>query len=104
MPSTAPDCRDKAQKSIAKIEEVESELLTMLADPELRRRYFSVVDMDEIEENEYNLNIPRYVDTFEPEEEIDLAHAIADYQAAAKAESEVDSLLNALLKTLKGGE
>lgn len=98
------DCRDKAQKSIAKIEEVESELLTMLADPELRRRYFSVVDMDEIEENEYNLNIPRYVDTFEPEEEIDLAQAIADYQAAAKAESEVDSLLNALLKTLKGGE
>ncbi|MCQ2269614.1 MAG: type I restriction-modification system subunit M [Bacteroidales bacterium] len=98
------DCRDKAQKSIAKIEEVESELLAMLADPELRRRYFSVVDMDEIEENEYNLNIPRYVDTFEPEEEIDLAQAIADYQAAAKAESEVDSLLNALLKTLKGGE
>jgi type I restriction enzyme M protein len=27
----------------------------------------------EIKENEYNLNIPRYVDTFEPEEEIDVA-------------------------------
>ncbi len=27
----------------------------------------------EIRENEYNLNIPRYVDTFEPEEEIDVA-------------------------------
>ena len=27
----------------------------------------------EIEENEFNLNIPRYVDTFEPEEEIDIA-------------------------------
>jgi type I restriction enzyme M protein len=27
----------------------------------------------EIQENEYNLNIPRYVDTFEPEEEIDVA-------------------------------
>lgn len=98
------ECKDKALKATAKIDEVEAELLTMLANPELRRRYFSVVDMDEIEENEYNLNIPRYVDTFEPEEEIDLAQAIADYQAAAKAESEVDSLLNALLKTLKGGE
>lgn len=28
--------------------------------------------MDEIKENDYNLNIPRYVDTFEEEEEIDL--------------------------------
>jgi len=28
---------------------------------------------DEIRENEFNLNIPRYVDTFEPEKEIDIA-------------------------------
>ena len=28
---------------------------------------------EEIKENEFNLNIPRYVDTFEPEEEIDVA-------------------------------
>ena len=28
---------------------------------------------EEVTENEYNLNIPRYVDTFEPEEEIDVA-------------------------------
>jgi len=98
------ECHDKAQKAIAKIADVENELLAMLADPELRRRYFSVVDMEEIEENEYNLNIPRYVDTFEPEEEIDLAQAIADYQAASKAESDVDTLLNSLLQTLKGGK
>lgn len=98
------ECHDWAKKSRDKIDAVETELMSMLADPELRRRYFSVVDLDEIAENEYNLNIPRYVDTFEPEEEIDLAQAIADYQAAAKAESEVDTLLNSLLQTLKGGE
>ena len=28
--------------------------------------------MEEIQENDYNLNIPRYVDTFEEEEEVDL--------------------------------
>ena len=28
--------------------------------------------MEEIEENDFNLNIPRYVDTFEEEEPIDL--------------------------------
>lgn len=36
-------------------------------------KYSHLATPEEIEENEYNLNIPRYVDTFEPEEEIDVA-------------------------------
>ena len=35
-------------------------------------KYSYVASMDEIKENDYNLNIPRYVDTFEEEEPIDL--------------------------------
>jgi len=35
-------------------------------------KYAHVASIDEIKKNEYNLNIPRYVDTFEPEPEIDL--------------------------------
>ena len=35
-------------------------------------RLAHVATMDEIRENDYNLNIPRYVDTFEEEEPIDL--------------------------------
>ncbi|MDO4976836.1 MAG: type I restriction-modification system subunit M [Eubacteriales bacterium] len=35
-------------------------------------KYARVVSMDEIEENEWNLNIPRYIDTTEFEEEIDI--------------------------------
>ena len=35
-------------------------------------KYCSIVSLDEIKENEYNLNMPRYVDTFEDEVEIDL--------------------------------
>jgi type I restriction enzyme M protein len=35
-------------------------------------RYSHKATLDEIAENDYNLNIPRYVDTFEPEPEIDL--------------------------------
>ena len=34
--------------------------------------------MQEIEENGFNLNIPRYVDTFEPEEEINLNAVAAE--------------------------
>ena len=35
-------------------------------------KFSHVAPMSEVEENEYNLNIPRYVDTFEEEEPVDL--------------------------------
>jgi len=36
-------------------------------------KYSHRASPDEITENDFNLNIPRYVDTFEAEEEIDVA-------------------------------
>jgi type I restriction enzyme M protein len=35
-------------------------------------KYSYIASLDEIAENDYNLNIPRYVDTFEEEEPVDL--------------------------------
>ena len=35
-------------------------------------KYAHVAILEEIKENDYNLNIPRYVDTLEEEEELDL--------------------------------
>lgn len=35
-------------------------------------KYSYVATADEVKENEYNLNIPRYVDSFEEEEEVDI--------------------------------
>ena len=92
--------QDKAAKQRQAIVDVETELLQMFADPELRKRYFAIVDMDDIEENEFNLNIPRYVDTFEPEEQIDLKTAIMDFQKAISAENKVEKELNELLDKL----
>ena len=92
---------EKAEKQCQAIAEVEAELLQMFGNPELRKRYFSIVDMDEIEENEFNLNIPRYVDTFEPEEQIDLKEAIADFQKAMQTESETEKELEELLKMIE---
>lgn len=92
--------KERAAKQRQAIADVETELLQMFADPELRKRYFAIVDMDDIEENEFNLNIPRYVDTFEPEEQIDLQEAIRDFQKAMQTESETMQSLNELLKTL----
>ena len=36
-------------------------------------KFSHVAELSEVEENDYNLNIPRYVDTFEEEEPVDLA-------------------------------
>lgn len=47
-------------------------------------RYSRRVSMDEIEKNDFNLNISRYVSTAEAEEEIDLAAVHADLLAAEK--------------------
>ena len=92
--------QDKATKQRQAIVDVETELLQMFADPELRKRYFAIVDIDDVEENEFNLNIPRYVDTFEPEEQIDLKTAIKDFQKAISAENKVEKELNELLDKL----
>lgn len=92
---------EQAEKERNAIDEVETELLTMLADPETRKRYFSVVDMEELEENEFNLNIPRYVDTFEPEEEIDLGKAIKEFKDILREERVVDELLSKLMEAIK---
>jgi type I restriction enzyme M protein len=92
---------EQAEKERKAIDNVEVELISMLQDTELRKRYFAVVDMEELEENEFNLNIPRYVDTFEPEEEIDLVESIAEFNALLGKEIKLDNSIAELLKVLK---
>ncbi|MEQ1321051.1 type I restriction-modification system subunit M [Acinetobacter guillouiae] len=50
-------------------------------------KYAYVATLKEVKDNDYNLNIPRYVDTFEAEDEIDL-DAIAQQLQALELESE----------------
>ena len=63
-------------------------------------KYSHVASLDEIKDNGYNLNIPRYVDTFEEEEiiDIDAVNAeIADLkQQIAAVEAEMDKYLKEL--------
>jgi type I restriction enzyme M protein len=56
------------------------------------------VDFKEIEENEFNLNITRYVDTFEEEEEIDIQ---ANLRELEKIEPELERLEKEMEKYLK---
>ena len=44
-------------------------------------KYSFVASLDEVRENDYNLNIPRYVDTFEEEKPIDIAVVASELKA-----------------------
>ncbi len=56
-------------------------------------KFAHVATMAEIAENGYNLNIPRYVDTFEKEPEIDLAAVSAEIRGLQKEIKQINSEL-----------
>lgn len=65
-----------------------------------KERFCRVVDMKEIEENDFNLNISRYIDTLEPEQPIDVKAELEKLWAAEKARDDAAARMNALLKEM----
>ena len=63
-------------------------------------KYSYVANIEEIAENDYNLNIPRYVKNFDEEESIDLKATIAEVKQLEKelgeASKDMDNFLNEL--------
>ena len=63
-------------------------------------KYSRSVPIEEIKDNDFNLNIPRYVDTFEEEEEIDIAAVQQEIEGLEKELIEVRSKMSKYLKEL----
>ena len=63
-------------------------------------KYAHAAFLEEIEENDYNLNIPRYVDTFEEEEEIDIKAVMKEIKELEAKRDELDKEINVYLKEL----
>lgn len=61
-------------------------------------KYSHLATFDEIKENDFNLNIPRYVDTFEEEPEIDIA---ATQKRISELESELSKTQSKMQEYLK---
>ena len=66
----------------------------------VEERYAYVARREELAENDYNLNIPRYVDTFEEEPEIDIAAVQQEIDALEKELAEVHVRMDGYLKEL----
>ncbi|AWV97700.1 type I restriction-modification system subunit M [Arcticibacterium luteifluviistationis] len=63
-------------------------------------KYSHVAALEEIAENDYNLNIPRYVDTFEEEEPVDLAAVSKELKEMAGDLAKTDASIAAYCKEL----
>lgn len=63
-------------------------------------RYSHRADLPEMERNGFNLNIPRYVDTFEPEPEIDLQAVQDEIRELERQIAENRERMNAYLREL----
>jgi len=64
-------------------------------------KFAYVATPEEMAENDYNLNIPRYVDTFEPEEEIDVAKVQEEINQIESELIDVRKRMVAYLKELE---
>lgn len=84
------------------------EILEAYTNREFIDKFAYVADFDELKENEFNLNIPRYVDTFEPEPEIPLvtlATEMAEIEIElASTKLELLAMLEQLTATDSGTE
>lgn len=64
-------------------------------------KYCRVVDIAEIKENDYNLNISRYIDTTPEEEEIDIKAAIKELHEIEEKRKAVEEKMNKYLAELR---
>ena len=63
-------------------------------------KYSHLATLQEVAENDYNLNIPRYVDTFEEEEPIDIKAVMAEIKELEAKRAELDKEIEGYLKEL----
>lgn len=68
------------------------------------KKYSHLATLKEIQENDYNLNIPRYVDTFEEEQEIDLMMVRQEGLELKKQLEKLEKEMEGYLKELGYGD
>lgn len=75
---------DKGKNQNTMTDEHITKILKAYMDRQNIEKFAHVASFDEIKENDFNLNIPRYVDTFEEEEVIPLTEIVSDINTCKK--------------------
>ena len=63
--------------------------------------YCHVADHEELQENDFNVNVPRYVDTSEPEKEIDIKNTIVELKKLVVEREKIKEKIAENLRELK---
>jgi type I restriction enzyme M protein len=91
------DARVNAERQTALAKSAAADLLRICGNSEEAARYFVIAGKEEIKENEFNLNLPRYINTFEPEKQIEITDAL---ERMSEAESACSDALEKLREKL----
>ena len=93
------DFKKEKNQNVLHPEHIEKILDTYLNRKAIEK-YSHVAPLEEIKINEYNLNIPRYVDTFEDEKEIDLIEVRSKLVDVDQEIKRITNEINEYLKEL----
>ena len=64
-------------------------------------KFARVVDIKEIKENEFNLNVRRYIDSAEAEEIIDIKKVLVELEGMEEEREKIDKKVKNYIKELK---
>ena len=87
-------------QNFLRTEDIEK-IVSAYRDRSAEQKYSYVAQIEEVRENDFNLNIPRYVDTFEEEEAVDLAAVAKELKALEVGMQETDKVIAEYCKQLR---
>ncbi|HGZ6775506.1 type I restriction endonuclease subunit M [Vibrio parahaemolyticus] len=93
---------NKAKQTLVDAGEQTEDKLSELLDAVTVDKYLRVVDIAEIKQNDFNLNISRYIDTSEEDVRINIELVLNNLKSIDQELSEIDSKLSKHLAQLKG--
>ena len=93
------DFQEGKNQNVLRDEDVEKIVSTFNNYEEIEK-YSRIVTLDEIKENDYNLNISRYIDTTEEEEQIDVVQAIKELKQLEQEREKIEATMYSFLKEL----
>lgn len=95
---------EKGKKQNTMTDEHINAVLELYHKREMVEKEAFLASFEDIEKNDFNLNIPRYVDNFEKEEEIDLNDLLADIKATDEELEKTEKEFLSMLKELTSSD
>lgn len=97
--NASKDYKKEKNKNILRDEDIEKIFDVYLHRKEIEK-YSHIATFEEVEKNGFNLNIPRYVDSFDEEELVDIDTVFKNLTSNIEKSKELDDKLNGFFKEL----